>query len=266
VSDPTKISADDLLAPPRERELPSERDADPDEAAELERVRTHRWGRVVSIADAYRAKAAAGAFDPLQRDVEAFHRRQREWRNRERGPELGVSREDGVLDFAVLDAPPRTAALDAVREALAWRAGHGPHRPLVLALLGSTGSGKSVALGWAVLHHDRSARQVAAADVPRRVEHSEAKAERARLLAVDLLAVDEIGGRSDEQPAHVLDLVLERYNAGRVTLLAGNVTAAHFKGQYADERLASRLRRQQADGQRVVVQLAATDMRKRSGR
>jgi hypothetical protein len=78
-------------------------------------------------------------------------------------------------------------------------------------------------------------------------------------VAIDLLAIDELG--DDERPDRVAVLLRARYNAGKATLLAGNVTPEAFRDRYCDDRLRSRLGRQQADGQRVTVALRDRDMR-----
>jgi len=255
-NDPKCIGPDDLAALTRERELPSERDASPDEAAELS---TQRLARVIHIADRYRGALASGDLEASQAASRRSLDRIVRGRTRELATERGVPAERGVLDFAADASPPATAAMLAVRSALAWRAARGLHQPLVLVVLGPVGTGKSCALGWAVAHHDRNARHISAPDALALVDHSAMREARERLVRVDLLALDEAG--TEEKPATVLDLVLDRYNAGKVTLFAGNVTREQFAERYTDVRLRSRLARQQADGQRVLVVLDGHDMR-----
>lgn len=238
-------------------------DASPEELEEVERQRAS-LARIVSIGDGYRAKLAAGDLadrqDAGRRALEAIERQ----RVREQAVERGVPAERGVLDFAAEWDPATTQAVVAVQQALQWRGVRGVRQPLVLVVLGPVGTGKSVALGWAVTHHGYTARHVAAPDLPGRVDHSAMRETRERLVRVDLLAVDEVG--TEDKPATVLDLVLDRYNAGKATLLAGNVTKAQFAERYTDGRLRSRLARQQADGQPVLVVLAGEDLRQRRGR
>jgi DNA replication protein DnaC len=149
-----------------------------------------------------------------------------------------------------------------VQAALAWRKARGSHRALVLALCGGCGTGKSVALGWAVLRHDGSARMISsdrAGSYDPSQAHSQSRAEWDRIVGVDLLAIDELG--DEDRPDRVGVLLRARYNAGKATLLAGNLTPAQFRERYCDERLRSRLSRQQAERQRVTLALRGADMR-----
>jgi hypothetical protein len=257
-SDPKSLGPDDLACPVHERDLPSDRDADVDEQAELSR---QRWDNVVRLGERFpeliadpriaRERALTAASQAVLAAGQA----------RRRAEERGVPLEPGVLDVAAQAVPETREAVCRVRDALLWRAEQRSRTPLVLVVLGSVGTGKSCAIGWAVTHHDRSAYHLTAGDVcaQTRNGHSEGAAIWAKRVGYDLLAIDELG--REPNPERIVEMVLDRHAAARATLLAGNLSPTEFRERYRDDRLRSRLARQQAQGARVVVMLAGEDMR-----
>ncbi|HVY65939.1 MAG TPA: hypothetical protein VHH11_14045 [Gammaproteobacteria bacterium] len=255
MSDPKLLSPADVERLPRDRAAPFDADATSEEALEL-----GSRGRLIDLASRVRARLARGEADPLQAETQASLARIRYWSAQDLGPRLGVPRGEGVLDMAARDVlPPRASAL-AVRDALAWRRSGPRHRALLLAVLGTEGVGKTVALAHAVIHHSLPARFVHATDLPGDVEHSSVREELARLRGYDLLAIDDLGREPD--PTRVRELLLRRYGDGRITLCAGNLTAQQFRERYCDGPLCSRLAWQVANGQRATVTLREPDMRR----
>lgn len=255
--DPETLDPSDFR-PVAERESEFDRDASPEEADEL---RAQRFARVIHIGGRYADAIERGELsedqETTRRSLESIAYRRR----MDLATERGVPSERGVLPVAAADDLATTPAVVAVQRAMAWRDARGARQPLVLVVLGPVGTGKSVALGHAIAHHERNARHVIAPDVLPRASYSELRAARAKMVAVDLLAIDEIG--TEEKPTVVLDMILDRYNAGKATIIAGNVTKEQFSDRYADDRLRSRLGRQQADGQNVLVVLTGSDLRAR---
>lgn len=160
----------------------------------------------------------------------------------------GVPRHPDLLRAALRGSPAPTDALAAVRDALAWRertrtaAGA---RPFLRALGGPPGTGKSVALAWACVHGEGTARFAPAsvADQELRSWGPDARAAKDALRQVDLLALDDAGRAADTDA--IRELLALRYDDGRATLLATNLTSEDVVTRYLDARLADRLIRDQ---------------------
>jgi DNA replication protein DnaC len=158
--------------------------------------------------------------------------------------------EAGLRGVALDDEPTPTEALAAFREAMVWR---GPRRygrgarGLVRLVAGPPGTGKSCALAWVTMRHGGVYATAAAIVATPRNGWSANEEKWERWLAVDLLAIDEVGCERGD-PAAIVYLLGERYNQGRATLLAGNLKRVEFQQRYADERLADRLVNGQGHG------------------
>lgn len=156
----------------------------------------------------------------------------------------GVPGDVGVRRFA-LEVALTGPLVDAVREALSWRAArsrelHG-RAPVLRMLGGPVGRGKTVALAWSVVHHVRGARYVTATEIaatPRNGYSTNEDAHR-RWERVDLLCVDEVG--MDAQTDALVGLMLARWTAGGATLLAGNLNRREFTARYLSGPLGERL-------------------------
>jgi chromosomal replication initiation ATPase DnaA len=136
---------------------------------------------------------------------------------------------DGKLD-------PKVKALEAVASWL-------PSPVPWLMLLGSTGRGKTLAAGWALVQ--RGGRYVGARELERvaTARYGDEAELFSKLLETRLLVVDDIGRERDagNMTAALLDLVDERRKRGQKTIAIANIAKAAFLELYADERLLSRL-------------------------
>jgi hypothetical protein len=273
--DPKHLAADDAGAPQRASRAPAfDRDASAEEAAELrrladeerERLRAARWA---SVQDSVTAIVAKGA-DPAvvaAREVTAASLAAMEFRRLDAEATLrGVPTDPDVRDVALRRDPSGTDQLETVAAVLGRRgAKPGRPRPCLLVLLGPPGTGKSCALAWAVTHHARTSRFATAALVAASLRngHSEARAAWDRLLAPDLLAVDELG--REHNPGAVVELVIDRWSAGKATLLCGNLEPDAFRARYPDPALRSRMHLQVSRGEPCLVVLSGDDMRRGGG-
>ena len=153
-----------------------------------------------------------------------------------------------VRAVSLLRSPENRPAIQSVRTVLAWRHFGDVLRSLAFVLVGTPGNGKTSALAWAVTWHERPALYTLARVVGATINngYSDNTAALKRWSKCDLLAIDELGHEeSPEHSARIAALIAERYDAGRVTLCAGNVSSAWFAERYGNERLISRLRNEQ---------------------
>lgn len=152
--------------------------------------------------------------------------------------------------------PTTTPALEAVQAVAAWRGGR--RLGVVRVLAGPPGTGKSCAAAWACLWdspgrpRDVSALFVHAAEMGRtpRNNYSEHLAAWRRWTEMPLLVIDDLGLEGSAAADAIGLLLLERYDASRVTLATANLTAEAFGARYLSgdvgPRLADRLVRGQA--------------------
>ncbi len=155
--------------------------------------------------------------------------------------------DDDTMEAAL--APEPTAAVEAVRAAVAWaRENTGAERGALAVLLGPPATGKTIALAHAVMHFPLQAEYATAAafasaspawrDVPTVRFFCE----------VPLLAIDDVGADMDpDAAARLADLLRRRCDRGVLTLVASNLTARGFYERFGEERLRSRLL-EQAEG------------------
>ena len=158
----------------------------------------------------------------------------------------------------------RSPLLRATQLAVSWADEHGTG--LVLFLSGPAGCGKTVALSRRVACGPQGSRFAYARDVARLLSARYGEeAERAEAYAqVPLLALDEAGFEHD--PELIAELLIRRFDAGRVTLLASNLDlegldARYLHGVAGAERLESRLAGQQRQGQPWWAQGPSEDLR-----
>lgn len=151
--------------------------------------------------------------------------------------------------------PPReTPAVLLVRD---WiRAGAPERRPWALVMLGDTGVGKSVAaaLAWLLLRdEDRAAAQAPGvfadlrgvhwirARTLQRLSWDQRNETLQRCSAAHGLVVDELGSEDDKTREALLEVIEERGDAKRRTVMTSNLGAEEFRGRYGD-RFLDRLR------------------------
>lgn len=151
--------------------------------------------------------------------------------------------------------PPReTPAVVLVRE---WmKAGEPKRRPWALVMLGDTGVGKSVAaaLAWLLLREeDRAIAQApgvfddlrGVAWIRARTLHRMSFDQRDEVLnrcaAAHGLVVDELGSENTNTREAILEVLEERGDARRRTVLTSNLTGEAFTAAYGD-RLLDRIR------------------------
>lgn len=150
-----------------------------------------------------------------------------------------------VRDFA-LAAHPVGPFIDAAREVFTYaRPPDAPlrrgKRPAFRVLLGPMGTGKSVALTFALAHAPRGAAYTTAAEITRthRAMHDN-RGVWAKWVNVDLLCIDELG--TEEKPEVITELLLDRWKTGGLTIGAGNVSAKVIASRYLAGELGARLK------------------------
>ena len=174
-----------------------------------------------------------------------------------------------VRAVAIARSPVNTPALEAIRTVLSWRHGGPEPRSLGFVLIGPPGNGKTSAISWAVTWHHRPALYALARAIGATPNNgwSENLLALKRWASVDLLAIDELGHEeSPEACARVAALLAQRYDDGKATLCAGNLSADQFADRYGNERIVSRLRNEQfrqglGGGCPYLRELAPDDMR-----
>jgi hypothetical protein len=165
----------------------------------------------------------------------------------------GVPEEPGLR--SAITRPRNTPALGIVRASLGWRdkqpIWRGARQPVVAILSGTPGDGKSSAIASAVAHHEGTATFALARTIgttPRN-GFSTNQALLEKWSRVDLLAVDELGHEdSPDGSERIAALIAERYDRGRATLCATNLSIDEFVTRYLNARLESRLNRGQFKG------------------
>lgn len=169
--------------------------------------------------------------------------RQRVLKLRVRADETGCPAQPDVraAAFAVDASGP---AIDAVIEAIEWARGPGRNeygrQPAVRTLLGERGVGKTVALVYALVRTHRTGHYVTADEMTRthRAMHDN-RAAWAAWTRCDLLCLDEAG--IEEKPETISHMLLDRWAAGGITLVAGNVSRKAFIDRYLSGELGGRL-------------------------
>jgi DNA replication protein DnaC len=168
----------------------------------------------------------------------------------------GLPAQEELRAVATNPNPVLTPALEAVRNIAAWRGAR--RRGVVRVLAGPPGTGKTCAAAWTCLwdapDHPRevSALFVAAAEIGRtpRNNYSEHLAAWRRWTEMPLLVIDDLGLEGEAAREGLALLLLERYDAGRVTICTANLPDAAVGARYlAGEigpRLADRLLRGQS--------------------
>lgn len=159
--------------------------------------------------------------------------------------------------------PQHTPAISAAARAVQWSRTH--RRGMLLVLSGPSYCGKSVALASSVWHSPEPARFIFAEEVGAIADSafSETKALRDALVRVPLLAIDEAWRERGREAAwRLASLLQRRYNDGRRTLVASNLTIEAFTETYlvdpngdVSSAMESRLEEQKADGCRWWVEL-----------
>lgn len=170
-------------------------------------------------------------------ELERFEREEDAERRRQLLIDSGVAEvlSKHGLEAIVRDQCEPTRALQLVRP---WLAGWLP----VVAVLGETDAGKTVAAGWALARVPGL--YIEANDLARhrRAAFGGPDSTFERAVRTQLLVVDELGAEDDaEAAAAALHEVINRRQRGRRTLLLGNIDAKTFVSRY-DARTISRLR------------------------
>lgn len=154
-------------------------------------------------------------------------------------------------------ADPGGSAVRTLADALAWRACQPEGTPLVLVLSSAPGVGKSVALRHAVTQAPPSARYVLSHRFAGLVEWKNEELFRS-MRSVKLLALDEFGLERD--PAPVSQLLVERWDAGLITLVATNLGIEDLDKRM-DARVLDRVEQQRLAGLDWLVLLSESSRR-----
>jgi DNA replication protein DnaC len=162
-----------------------------------------------------------------------------------------VPKQRALMEIVLADSPAITDSLAHFQNALRWRASQTTTRgsePVVRAVSGAPGTGKSCALARVVTRHPRTAvfvdARILSTTLRNGWSHNEAQWQ--TWLEVDLLGLDDLGAEYGD--ATVISTLLEqRYNAGLATLMTTNLQQAEFAKRYTDGRLVDRLINGQAD-------------------
>lgn len=217
---------------------------DPKDLKDLLEGMEQRWAEMRKWQQSPEGKRARVRYEESQREA-----RTRELRELLNG--RGVP-ESARLRSLALDENLEGAAVDAVRGALEWGRKH--RRGPVLFLSGGPGTGKTVAVAWAiaqnclgrsVFRYARDAGRLATA------QFGEEAKDAGALERVALLALDEAGLERD--PGALVELLIRRVNADRPTLLTTNleppeIAARYFGTLEGGERLRSRIGGQKRSG------------------
>lgn len=134
--------------------------------------------------------------------------------------------------------------------------------PAMRVLVSGPGAGKSTALVYACAWHGRPCGSLSAVFVraptlarTHRAMHDNRTAWE-RWLRSDLLCVDELG--TEEKPEVITELLLERWDAGRITLCASNLTEIACAERYFSDSFGLRLRDRAAGQTRSGLPLFVT--------
>ncbi len=170
-----------------------------------------------------------------------------------RAGEIDLPNELGLRSVALDDDAGRTPAIEALLAALEWRSSRSKpaigSQPMIVMLGGPPGTGKSCAAAWVLIRAKGDALYSTAAEIVATPRNGWSANEEkwAQWLAVDLLAIDELGGEKGD-PSALVYLLADRFNRGRATLLTGNLKRSDFAARYKDERLIDRLVNGQGHG------------------
>jgi len=114
--------------------------------------------------------------------------------------------------------------------------------PALLHLGGGRGLGKTVTLAWAVQQSEKSAYFIEASEIQRGGPWKDATERWNFLIHVRLLTIDEVG--IGQQTEDFRALLLQRWNKGKITILAGNQKQGELQSFWLEERLKDRLNSQ----------------------
>jgi hypothetical protein len=185
-------------------------------------------------------------FRPNEAEIAAANARIRHAGLVRRAEEVGLPRHAGLRTVALTDNPPPTMAIAAVQEALQW---HRKQKTTAGSLDafrsigGPPGVGKSVSIGWALIHCGGSARWTTANAIcgtPRN-GWSENEVFWQDILTVQTLGIDDLGREVIQTPAVITYLLTERANSGLLTLASTNFSAADVITRYFDGALSDRI-------------------------
>jgi hypothetical protein len=179
----------------------------------------------------------------------------------------GVPLDHEVRRYA-LDAHPDGQLFEAIREAIGWQREQqertGGRVPAMRVLVGPPGTGKTCALAWACASWQRRA-LYRTADTLCALKKTDPEWREA--VSVSLLCIDELG--IEAYPEVLVELMLQRWTAGLLTLSASNLSVEEFISRYlsrAGERLADRLTQQRHRGLRTFVKATWASYRGAEGR
>jgi hypothetical protein len=195
--------------------------------------------RLAAFSETPEGKAAIAKWEAEQGEtvsVEKAHKRRRQ----------GIPE----IFWPHLAAPRDTEAFKAV-----WR--FAESRLSFCVLLGEAGLGKSLAMAWLV---DREGGQFVEATRLAREGYFDDDVTDA-LIACHVLALDELGMEAMDGKGFYLSKLFQvlnaRFQSGKRTLLAGNLTPAEFKSRYASDQLTRLWDRIEHSSVRVVLRGAS---------
>ena len=180
-----------------------------------------------------------------------------------RDPRVGIPQGPELIARALTRGTGKVAAV--CREVYGYaRGSRKPPATATLWLIGPPGTGKTTSAVRLVLHHEasgRSALYVRAPVLPAIRNYGTAEVYD-RVRRTDLLVVDEIGTEID--PKVLVNLVLERHDCERLTVLVGNLAPNECVERYqlmTDLRMRSRMAQLRARGMQPVRSVRDTDHR-----
>ena len=172
----------------------------------------------------------------------------------DRATSRGVPLGEPIRRVVISTNPVATPALLALRKALMGRTSG---VPLIVLLAGSVGVGKTSALARVVALHALSAAYVRASDYCSAAGNWRRESIEQLAKSVDLLAIDELG--AEGSPRAIVELLVQRFDEGKATILAGNLDSDVVGERYYDRAIDSRVTREQRTP--WLIEVAGEDLR-----
>lgn len=158
----------------------------------------------------------------------------------------GVPQVDRVFELVQQRTVPMTPVLEILVRGLRWRADRakrcGAPAGALLAVSGDPGTGKTCGASWIVAWREASSCFVRAEEVGRTAQtaHQQSTAAWDQWLAPSLLVIDECGAEHTAgAAARITSLWVQRYDAGKATVLLTNIASGPFVQRFCSARNAA---------------------------